>query len=132
MNRHLQQTAAGLALLLAVSVACTHIPAIGDKCKMGDAFCLDGRTSLACRDGALSLFACPGPKGCAVDAQRAVTCDQSRNVAPGEACLPEYEGRGQCAKEPTSYLQCAMGAWVKLACPGGTTCQLDGGGLACK
>lgn len=131
MKRHLQQTAAGLGVLLALSIACAHIPAIGERCNPGDMHRVDARTALACRDNQLALFSCPGPKGCVAGAERVVSCDQSRNVAPTEACLPEYEGRGQCGKDG-SLLQCTHGSWVKLACPSGLNCRDSGGSIACE
>lgn len=122
------------AALLLVLFGCTHVPpAIGDRCAAGAAHCLNFQASLACKDGALALFPCSGPKGCAVGADRAVMCDQSQGMAPGEICFPAYEGKGQCmTSEPANILHCAKGSWVKLACPEGTACQSAEGDLVCR
>lgn len=132
MRRALLESAASVLIALGVAVACVHVPAVGDVCRVGDGHCLDFHTSLSCQAGALKLFSCPGPKGCQIDSNRRVACDQSQNVAPGEACFPEYDGLGQCLPDAGSFLRCAHGAWVRLDCPGVTKCQTDGGDLTCR
>lgn len=122
---------AALATLLS-ALSCVHVAKVGDACKDGEAYCGDTATALACRAGHLQPFACSGPKGCAVDSARAVSCDQSSGAQPAGACFPEYEGRAQCGAAPGAYLQCLGGQWVQLACnPPGTTCHVDAGGLSC-
>lgn len=107
-------------------------PKVGQKCSEGDAFCLDARTSLACRSGALAKFDCGGPKGCVVDGQRSVLCDQSGGAAAGTPCFLEYEGRGQCSGDGASILQCLGGLWAQAACPQGQACHSDTLGISCQ
>lgn len=121
-----------LATALSLYLACRRVPAIGEACRPREAYCIDVRTALACREGKLSLFACSGPAGCQVDAQRTALCDESQNAAPREACLPDYEGKGQCTKWPGAFLQCKGGEWVRLLCPDGGVCTADGGDFVCR
>ncbi len=121
------------ALLLVLAVSCVHVPAIGDACKDGVAYCANYDAAIACRDGKLAPFPCPGPKGCMVDSGRNVSCDASKGAKAATPCLPEYEGRGQCSAAETGvFLRCVKGDWVALPCPRGQICALDGPDMVCK
>ena len=124
---------AGLVALCLATVGlvwgCVH--KVGDPCYQGDAFCADGGTCLTCQQGKLAAYLCGGAKGCAIDKDRNVTCDQSANAAAGGLCMPEYEGRAQCRNDATGFLTCSQGVWTQTNCVGSAKCQ-DDGGVACK
>lgn len=115
-------------LLALLFVGCIHH--VGDPCMGSDAFCGDPKTNLSCRDGKLAPFPCQGAKGCSVDANREVMCDQTSGAQIGEACLPENSGHGQCAG--TTLIQCADGTWKTLACSPGKRCVQLGGNVTCQ
>jgi hypothetical protein len=122
-----------LELLLVLALfSCVHIPAAGEPCTAEDAYCSSPSTALVCQSRTIVPFTCAGPKGCSLDAQRNVLCDQSRAASPGETCSGAYEGRGQCAADGASLLQCTHGSWAAIACPSGTTCKADGGDFVCR
>lgn len=113
--------------------ACAHVAKVGDACKPADAYCSNYDAVLSCEGGHLVPFACHGPKGCMLGAERAVLCDQSKAAVAGELCLSEYNGTAQCdAKEPGSYLQCLGGSWNRNACPMGRACKDSGGQVSCQ
>lgn len=118
-----------LALVLLL-VGCAH--KVGDPCFGSDAFCADSRTSLACRDGKLSVFPCNGNKGCALAKDRVVTCDQSAGAVVGDLCYPEYNGTAQCTPSGTGYLFCADGRWKEMTCGSPAKCVDGPSGLTCK
>lgn len=113
-------------------LSCAHVAKVGDGCKLDEAYCDGPGAALACRDSHLTRFLCGGPKGCAVDSARTVSCDESQGAFAATPCLPEYEGRAMCALGG-NYLQCLKGEWVQLACQRpGTTCHQDAAGLSCR
>lgn len=119
------------ALLCAFALVSCATPSAGTKCDAGVAYCSSATAALSCQSGAFVPYACTGPKGCSLGKDRAVMCDQSTGAAPGAPCFAEYEGKGQCKKDGTGYLQCKSGAWVESVCAVGTKCA-DDGGLSCK
>jgi len=121
-----------LALAALFLAACAHKHAAGDACSIAEAYCEDGRTSLACRDGKLATFKCNGPKGCYSDAERTVFCDQSQGAQLGELCFPEYNGYGQCTSRGTTYVFCADGRWKEMACPRDAACVVTAQGISCQ
>jgi hypothetical protein len=119
---------AALLSLLAL-LSCAHVA--GTKCDAGAAFCTSATATLACQNGVLVPFACPGPNGCTRHGDRVVHCDQSEGVAPGAACSPEYEGHGNCLGDKTGRLTCKGGLWELSICAVGTRCT-DNGDAFCK
>lgn len=119
-------------VLVALGLSCAHVKA-GDACKEADAHCQDAKTALICNtDGHLERLPCLGPKGCLVDKDRSVSCDQSALAAPASTCAASYEGKGQCGQTPETYLQCTSGTWVQLPCPQGQVCHDEAGKVFCE
>ena len=119
--------AGAVAALLLATVGmvwgCVH--KVGDPCYQGDAFCADGGTCLTCQQGKLAAYLCGGAKGCAIDKDRNVACDQSSNASAGGLCFPEYEGRAQCLNDRSGFLTCVQGVWTLTACQAHKGCQSE-------
>jgi hypothetical protein len=120
--------AAGIALAVGGSGCVT--PGAGGACAGEDAYCESSSVALACSDKHLTAYKCPGPAGCATSATGLVTCDQSENATAGDACLPIYDGRGQCSPDKKALLVC-QGTWLAVICPAGTACVESPTGVGC-
>jgi hypothetical protein len=116
-----------VGLFLTMSGCAT--PGVGSVCKDHVAYC-HGTTALSCQEGKLAAYECTGSQGCSLTAG-VVTCDQSTNAVAGSACLPGYEGLGQCTADGSGILEC-LGAWTLLPCPAGTSCKPADGYLQCQ
>jgi hypothetical protein len=107
------------------------VGAAGDGCRAeGDLVCAaDGRTLLACRDGAFVVSeACRGDAGCFVRSGE-VVCDQSRASA-GDACT--QEGAVGCSAEAPAVVACRGGEFrITRVCKGPRGCVVAAGALDC-
>lgn len=121
-----------LALFAALSLPfisdCAHAPRAGDECQEGKATCSSKSTSLMCVGGKYVETGCRGPKGCSVDNDQVLSCDQSLGAKAGELCADKagtITGQMQCqVDDPSRYLTCAEGRWNSLACAKGASCVL--------
>ena len=117
--------------MLLAAAACATLRAPGDSCNTQDAACMDSTHALSCREGRAVAFECAGPRGCQVGGARAVTCDQSAEMAAHARCFPEYQGLAQCDVVSAGYLVCEGGEWKPQACAEGAACREVTGGIAC-
>lgn len=118
--------------LLVFAFAACAAPQVGTTCITGDAWCRDPKTVLSCRAGVVTAIGCPGPRGCAKDAQSKVGCDQTSGAQPASFCLAEYEGTAQCGPDGVSYLLCTQSAWRQVACLPSQKCADTDAGVICK
>lgn len=120
-----------LALLVFALVSCATLRVAGDKCSAGDAICDGSGKALSCEGGIAVSFACTGPKGCAVDGSRTVTCDQSSGATHNTPCFAAYEGKAHCSPDAAAYLVCSNGLWRAQPCETGSACMDTPAGVTC-
>lgn len=103
----------------------------GDRCSLdeeGSASCAGPGSLVACHGGHFVESPCRGPKGCALEGDRAV-CDTTLAVL-GESC--REEGKKACASDKSAVLACKSLRMASLySCRGPRGCTLAAGKLDC-
>ncbi len=100
-----------VALAVVLVSACGGTPKAGDKCDTTGFLCADGSGALQCKAGSWVNLPCRGINGCKRDADK-IKCDMEGNIA-GDPCASTAEGKGLCAPDGKSTLECRDGVLVK-------------------
>jgi hypothetical protein len=87
-------------------------PTAGDDCKGRGYLCSSEEEALECRNGVWRALPCKGSLGCS-ELNDSVRCDMSGNVGD-DACALSAEGRGLCASDGRTLLECRMGVLVEV------------------
>ena len=103
-------------------------PTAGDECSGGGYLCSGEKEALECRNGMWRALPCKGSLGCA-ELSDSIRCDMSGNRG-GDACAASAEGRGLCASDGRTLLECRMGLLVEVKQCG--TCSMSNTQVVCQ
>ena len=121
-----------LALAVAASLAACKVHngkrgfRIGSGCEKMDESCANGSSANLCRDNALALFSCKGPKGCVDAPPDDVACDQT--VA--EEKDPCTSHGFACTSAKDALLECQSGVFTKTATCASHVCAITATNVA--